>query len=137
MYIHKNLVLSIIINYRGSTAIELLFKPCDLLMTKEQSVSTEIMKLFLSEIVLLQHFVLNVYKISLYFPEHKLAVEVEENRHRNRDKHKENDKVNVIKNILVVKFIRINPNEKHFNIFVDVANIHNHITKSSIDKILC
>ena len=48
------------------------------------------MKVFSREIILLQHYVLNVYEIYLYFPEDKLATEVDENRHIDRNKHKQN-----------------------------------------------
>ena len=51
---------------------------------------TKIMKVFSREIILLQHYVLNVYEIYLYFPEDKLAAEVDENGHIDRNKHKQN-----------------------------------------------
>ena len=37
---------------------------------------------------MLQHSVLS-YEIDLYFPEHKLAIEVDEKGHTDRDAHKE------------------------------------------------
>ena len=40
------------------------------------------MKVFSSEKNLLPYHVLNVYGIDLYFLEHKLAVEVDENEHK-------------------------------------------------------
>ena len=52
-------------------------------MTKEQSVLTKIMKVFSSEVISLQHFALS-YRIALYFPEDKLAVEVDENGQKDR-----------------------------------------------------
>ena len=54
-------------------------------MTKEQSVITEITKLFLGEKIILQHFV-SEYKIDLYFPEHNLSVEIDEKNHIDRNK---------------------------------------------------
>ena len=49
------------------------------MMTKEQSELTEIMKIFANKKILLQHSVLS-YRIDLYFPKHKLAIEVDEKR---------------------------------------------------------
>ena len=45
------------------------------MLCKEQSMLTKI-KIFSSEKILLQNSVLS-YKLNLYFPEHKLAVEVD------------------------------------------------------------
>ena len=66
------------------------FNQNDIIITKEQSMLTKIMKVFSREIILLQHYVLNVYKIYLYFSEDKLATEVDENGHIDRNKHKQN-----------------------------------------------
>ena len=41
--------------------------------------------------ILLQHSVLD-YKIDLYFPKHKLAIEVDEKVHSDRDDEKENER---------------------------------------------
>ena len=45
------------------------------------------MKVFASKEILLQHYVLR-YRIGLYFPKHKLAIEIDEKRHENRNKYK-------------------------------------------------
>ena len=58
---------------------------------------------------MLQYPVLG-YKIYLYFFESKLAIEVDEKGHTNRDKRKEKTIKN--KKELNCKFIRINPEEK-------------------------
>ena len=58
---------------RTPTAIEfrtkLGFNQNDIIMTKQQSVLTRIMKIFASKKILLKHFILG-YKIDSYFPEH-------------------------------------------------------------------
>ena len=58
---------------RTPTAIEfrtkLGFNQNDIIMTKQQSVLTRIMKIFASKKILLQHSILG-YKIDSYFPEH-------------------------------------------------------------------
>ena len=63
------------------------FKLHDITMSKEESVTIKIIKAFSNEKILLQHHVLN-YQIDLYFPEHKLAVEVDEKGHTDRDEKK-------------------------------------------------
>ena len=66
---------------------KIIFKQHDLIMAKEQSVLTRIMKIFPVKKILLQHSVLG-YRIDLYFSEHKLAVEIDENGHKDRDVYK-------------------------------------------------
>ena len=46
------------------------FKQHDVILSKEQSVTSKITKFFSNEKILLQHSVLD-YRIDLYFPEHK------------------------------------------------------------------
>ena len=62
------------------TAVEsktkLGFNPNDSIKRKEQSVLTRIIKIFVSEKILLQHSVLS-YRIHWYFPKHKLAMEID------------------------------------------------------------
>ena len=50
-------------------------------MTKEQSVLTKIMKVLASKEILLLHYVLS-YRIDLYFPKHRLAIEVDEKENK-------------------------------------------------------
>ena len=71
-------------------------------MTEEQSVLTRIMKIFASQKILLQHSVLG-YKIDLYFPEHILAIEVDEKGHKDRDKHKEIGRQKAIEKELMIE----------------------------------
>ena len=65
------------------------FKLYDIIMCKEESVTIKIIKVFSNEKILLQHSVLN-YQIDLYFSEHKLAIEVGQKGHTDRDEKKEN-----------------------------------------------
>ena len=62
------------------------------------------------------------YKIDLYFHKHKLAIEVDELGHVERQKALEK-KLNCI-------FTRINPNEKDFNIFKEINQIYRHTSQS-------
>ena len=56
-------------------------------MCKEELVTIKIIKVFSNEKLLLRHSVL-IYQINLYFSEHKLAIEVDEKRHTDRDEKK-------------------------------------------------
>ena len=60
------------------------FKLYDIIMCKEETVTVKMIKVFSNEEILLQHSVLN-YQIDLYFSEHKLAIEVDEKGHTDRD----------------------------------------------------
>ena len=53
-------------------------------MTQEQSVLSKIKIMFSAEEILLQHNVLG-YKIDAYFRKYKLAIEIDELGHKNRD----------------------------------------------------
>ena len=87
------------LNFRS----KLGFKQQNIIMNKEQLVTTKIIQLFAKEEVLLQHSVLG-YRIDLYFPEHKLAIEVDEKRHEDRDMHKEIERQKVIEKGLDCEF---------------------------------
>ena len=63
------------------------FKLYVIIMCKEESVTMKTTKIFSSEKILLQHSVLN-YQIDVYFSDCKLAIEVDEKRHTDRDKKK-------------------------------------------------
>ena len=59
------------------------------------------MKVLASKKMLLQNSVLN-YRIDLYIPEHRLAVEIDENVHKDKNEYKELKKKNAIKKTLIV-----------------------------------
>jgi len=58
----------------------------------------------------------NKYRIDLYFPEYKLAIEVDELNHENRNTLYENERQTYLEKNLGCEFIRFNPDEKNFNI---------------------
>ena len=98
VYVRSDLMSRIIKNCRGEKRrgekkeiddfrCKLGFKLHDITMSKEESVTIKIIKAFSNEKILLQHPVLN-YQIDLYFPEHKLAIEVDEKGHTDRDEKK-------------------------------------------------
>ena len=77
--------------------------------------------------ILLQHSVLG----DLYFPKHKLAVQVDEKRQTGTDERKENARQEKIKEELDCKFKRINPDERDYDEYVKFGDIKNHISESN------
>ena len=123
-------------SYRVSTPkaikfrFELRFKQHDIVLSKKQSVISKIAKLFSIEKMLLQHSVLDD-RIDFYFPKHKLAIEVDEKGHTDRDEKKEKEREKRIKEKLGCKFIRINPDEKDYDEYVKFGEINNHLSESN------
>ena len=92
------------------------FNLINLIMPKEGSMTTIIIKSFPGVKMIEQYFVLGK-KIDLYLPDHKLAIEVDE-------------KINQKKKV-GCKFIRINPDSENFNINIEIGKICNHINESN------
>ena len=99
---------------RTATAVEfrtkLGFNQYDAILIKEQSVLTK---------MLLQHYVLD-YKIDLYFPEHRLAIEFD---HIGRTG--DNEREEEIKEYLKCKFIIINPDGDDYDEYVELGRVKN------------
>ena len=91
---------------------------------------TKIIKVFAKEELLLQHCDLGK-RIALYFPRHKLAIEVDEKGHTDRPKNKEEEEEKAIEKELGCEIIIINPDGNDFDICVEVGKISNHINKSN------
>ena len=93
-------------DYTTPAAIEfrtkLEFNQYDLIMTKEQLVLTKI------------------------FPKHILAMEVDEKGHKDQNEYKEVEKEKAIKEHLNCKFIRINHDEKGFDMYFEIGKICSH-----------
>ena len=62
------------------------------------------------------------YFIDVYFPEHKLGIEINENEHTDRLKVKEQERKDTIKN-LNITLIRINPDKEDFDIFIKIGEM--------------
>ena len=73
-----------------------------------------------------QYIVLD-YRIDLYFHDYKLAIEVDEKGHEDRNIGHEIKKQKAIEKELGCEFIRINPDEENFNIFKAINEIQRHI----------
>ena len=73
--------------------------------------------------------------IDYYFPKCKVAVEVDELGHKDRDQTKENKKQKDLEQYLDCKFIRINPDEKDFSAYDGIGKIQAFIDMSKEEKI--
>lgn len=67
------------------------------------------------------------YKIDIYVPKYKLAIEIDEYDHKDRDIKYEGLREKYIKKTLDCKFIRCNPDEPNFNIIQLTAKITKHM----------
>ena len=103
-------------------------------MTKEQSVLSKILEAFSKHEICLQYSILE-YKIDAYFLKYRLAVEIDEHGHINKDAEKEIINENKIKQKLDCKFIKINPDSEKYSIFTEISHIFEHINKFNEEKI--
>ena len=101
------------------------FKLHNKIICKEQTVLESVIDVFERENMQTQYNVLGC-KIYLYYHEHKLPIEVDELGHNDRNIDYERQKQNKTKTEkeLGCVFIRINPDEKMFNIFKGISEIH-------------
>ena len=98
----------------------------DVILTKEQSQLTQIKCSFEGENMQIQNSVLGS-RIDLYFHDYKLAIEIDDNGHSNRNIDYEIKRQKPIEQKLGCKFIRIDPNKEDFDIFRTISEILKHI----------
>ena len=102
-------------------------------LTKKQSVLKSIMDALEGENMQTQYSVLG-YRIDLYFHDYQLAIEVDEKGHKDRNIDHEIQRQKALEKEQSCKFIRTNPDEKHFHISSEVKKeIFRHI-KESINR---
>ena len=102
----------------------------DVIITKEQAVLRSIKDAFEGEDMQTQYAVIG-YIIDLYFHKYKLAIEVDELRHADRNLNNEIERQKALEGERNYVFIKINPNEKDFIIFKEINKIHRRIKKST------
>ena len=102
------------------------FRLHDVINTKEQTVLKPIKDAFEGQDMQTQYTALG-YRIYLYFHIHKLAIEVNELGHADRNLSNETERQKVLEKELDRVFIRMNLDEEHFNIFKEINKIHRHI----------
>ena len=131
---HETLAIRIIMDWRTPKSYKfekkLGFNLHDGINTKEQTVLNSIKDAFEGENIQTQYSVLG-YRIDLYFHKYKLAIEVDELGHADRNLSNEIERQKALEKELNCAFIRINPDEKNFNIFKEINKIHRHIKKST------
>ena len=106
-------------------------------LTKERSVLKSIMDTFEGENIQTQYNV-SGYKIDPYFHDYRLAIEIDEKGHKDRNTNDEIQRQKALEKKLNCKFIRINPDEENFNInkanneiFRQIKESTKEITKKS------
>ena len=109
---------------------KLRFIQDDITLNKEQLILRSIMDTFEGANMQIQYTVLG-RRIDLYFHEYKLAIEVHEKGHQDRDFNYEVQIQKALEEKLSCKFIRINPDEKNFDIFKAQNEIFRHTKKST------
>ena len=136
-FIHVDLALKVIKDCRTDESCtfkeKLGFTLHDVINTKEQSVIKSIKDAFEGENMQTQYSVLS-YRIDLYFHKYKLAIEVDELGHADRNIDYEIDRQRALERELNCVFIRINPNEQGFNILREINKIHRHINQLTIQQ---
>ena len=99
-------------------------------LTKAQSIGSKIVKAFPNENIKEQFSVLNE-KIDFYFPRYKLAIEVDELGHLDRNEEDEIKRQKKLEEHLKCTVFRINPDKKTFVIFPEFGKIESYISKSN------
>ena len=131
---HSDLALKVILDCRTDESCNLKrnlgFRLHNVINTKEQTVLKSVKDAFEGEDMQPQYSVLR-YRIDLYFHKYKLATEVDELGHPDRNISHEIERQKVLEKELDCVFIRINPNEENFNIFKEINKIHRQIKKST------
>ena len=92
------------------------FRLHDVINTKEQTVLKSVKDAFGGEDMQTQYSDLG-YRIDLYFHKHKLAIQVDELGHADRNLGNEIERQKALEKELDCVFIRIIPDEKKFNVF--------------------
>ena len=72
---------------------------------------------------------LNNFRIDLYLPDQKLAIEIDEFNHKDRDAHYEKERKRIIIECLNCKIMRIDPDSKDFKLSTCLGQITREIMK--------
>ena len=136
-FIHVDLAFKVIKNCKTHESCafkkNLGFTLHDVLNTKEESVINAVKDTFEGEDMQTQYNVLS-YRIDLYFHKYKLAIEVDELGHADRNVNTEIERQRPLERELNCVFTRINPDKRNFNIFREINKIHRHINQLTIQQ---
>lgn len=116
--------------YKKEIANALGFDTHDVcVMSKEISCLNFIRKIF-DGIEMIHQFPCGTYRIDMYMPYYKIAIECDENNHDDRDKNYEQNREKYIMAELNCLFVRFNPDEENF----DIQKVCNNILKIILKK---
>lgn len=93
---------------------------------KEASVTKTLLKAFDGETIEFQK-VVGKYRIDVYFPNYRLAVEIDEHDHDDRDVLYEEKRQAFLEKKLNCEFIRVNPDDPGFNVLSVVNMVFRHM----------
>ena len=99
-------------------------------MIQEQSVLTKLDTYFKTKGKIFQHYVLG-YRIDMYIPEYKLAIEVDELGHCMRDLESEIERQKRIEEKMGCKSIGIDSSRENFDIVDEFFRIKDYLLKST------
>ena len=128
MYVHEDIAITIIMQSRLSDPetikirSDLEFNQINLILKKEQTVLKSTKDAFEGEDMQTQYTAIG-YRIDIYFHKHKPAFEVDELGHVDRSLNNKIERQKALERKLNCVFIRINPFEKDFNIFKEIASL--------------
>ena len=120
-YVYKDILIPIIMQSRLSDSKAIKFRTdlgfiqINLILKKEQSVIKSMIDAFKGEDIRIQYTVLG-YRIDLYVYEQKLAIQIDELGHNDRNTDYEIKQKREIEKELNCEFIRTNPDAADFNI---------------------
>ena len=140
MSVHVDILIPIIMLSRLSASktikfgTDLGFNQINLILKKKQSVIESIKDAFKGEAIQIQYTVLG-YRIDLYFYEYKLAIEIDELGHNDRNTDYEIKRQREIEKELNCIFIRFNLDAADFNINKLNNQILKHVTQSKEEKL--
>ena len=97
-------------------------------LSKERETLSCILKAFKGQ-EMKEQYTVDGYRVDLYFPSHKLAIECDEFGHKDRDIGYEVTRQKYIETKLGCTFIRYNPDAKDFDIFIVINSIMKYIYK--------
>lgn len=86
-----------------------------LAVTRERETLNQIISAF-KHLQLVQQYKVSSFRIDLYFPDYKIAVECDENGHKHYQRDAEATRQAYIEQALGCKFVRYNPDALDFNI---------------------
>lgn len=136
IFINSRGVKTLVIKSRLPNAIniakELGLDVSDIKITyHEQKTLNCIMEAFKNEKMERQYSV-GKYRIDLYFPDYKIAVECDENDHQNYNKDNDKERTQYINDKLHCSWVRYNPDDKNFNIFTVINEIYKQILATKL-----